>query len=99
MQIPKQFKLGGVKIAIEIVDTIDDGDCFGKFLSVSQKILLAKKVKEGDNLVDVSSDSLNNTYCHELVHAFQAYYGCDYDEVQAQCIANLLIEYVNSVMY
>lgn len=96
MEIPISFKLTGIPFKVEIVETIQDGTNYGVYLESSQKILLAQKALEEDKLVNISKELMCSTFCHELIHAFQSFYNNDFDEIQAQCLGNLLFEFLTT---
>ena len=98
MNIPKKFKLAGIEHTVEIKDELYDNQ-FGYFCDVEQKIYLARRVKIQKNYVndsdyyEVSPELMENTFWHELFHAFQFYYNGDFSESEAQSFANLMSEY------
>lgn len=96
MNIPQSFKMGGLQYTVVIEDTIENGNRFGEFREVSQQIALAKRVKEGDNLVECSEDMIFSTFLHELVHCLQANYDGEFAESEAQSYANLLFEFLRT---
>ena len=89
----KSFSIAGIKHSIELVDSIDNGESFGKFIAAGQKILIAKRVKADDDWYSQSDESLENTMWHEIMHAFQFDTTTDYDETQAQVFANFMCEF------
>lgn len=100
MKIPKEFKIVGFTIQVEIHNILPD-DIFGCFESTENKIYLASSIKSGfsGTIVQLSEAQIENTFWHEFVHVLQFYLGLDLDEQQAQSFGNLLFEYNNSVKY
>ena len=88
----RQFSIAGIKHTVEIVDDIDGGDTFGRFIPSGQKILLAERVKSGDIWYDQSDEMMENTLWHEILHVFQFYATTEYDESQAQVYSNFICE-------
>ena len=75
-------------------ETVNNGDDYGEYDDVINTINIAQKI--GDKLRTVKSKTQLNTFFHELIHTFQYYYNCTYDEAQAQVFANFLVEFFNT---
>lgn len=75
-------------------ETVNNGDDYGEYDDVVNTINIAQKI--GDKLRAVKSKTQLNTFFHELIHTFQYYYNCTYDEAQAQVFANFLVEFFDT---
>ena len=94
MNIPKKFKIGGQWFDIIFQDLVDNGDNFGEFNYCPPYIKLATKYKdEHDNLIDIPSNQLENTFKHEVIHAWQYMMGSDTDEKEASTFAAFWCEF------
>lgn len=98
MKIPKEFKIANNKYSIEIVDSVKDSkgeEIFGDHNAITNTIRIAKTI-DG---IKLSEEQMLNTFWHELFHAFQFFFNNDQWEAQAQCYANFMREYQDSVIY
>lgn len=75
-------------------ETVNNGDDYGEYDDVVNTLSIAQKI--GDKLRAVKSKTQLNTFFHELIHTFQYYYNCTYDEAQAQVFANFLVEFFDT---
>ena len=75
-------------------ETVSNGDDYGQYDDVNNTIDLARKI--GDPLRTIKPKTKLNTFFHELIHTFQYYYNCKYDEAQAQVFANFLVEFFDT---
>ena len=92
--IPKTFKIAGMDFVVKNPETVNNGDDYGEYDDVINTINIAQKI--GDKLRTVKSKTQLNTFFHELIHTFQYYYNCTYDEAQAQVFANFLVEFFDT---
>ena len=95
MQIPKRFTLQGVPIDVEIVDSLDSGN-YGEFIDAKELIKIAKTVKVDKEVVHLSQAQIENTFWHEVFHAFQWHVKGEYDETEATSYAGLMVELLRS---
>ena len=95
MQIPKGFTLHGFPITVEVVDRLEGGE-YGKFIDSKELIRIAKTVKEDNEVVHLSQAQIENTFWHEVFHAFQWHIKGDYDETEATSYAGLMTELIRS---
>lgn len=89
--IYKQFKIAGQSIQTKIVEKLPDNE-YGKFNDAKNLIEIAKTVEADGEIVELSESQLNNTWYHEVCHAFQFYFNNELDEAQAQVYANFMCE-------
>ena len=92
--IPKTFKIAGMDFVVKHPETVSNGDDYGQYDDVNNTIDLARKI--GDPLRTIKPKTKLNTFFHELIHTFQYYYNCKYDEAQAQVFANFLVEFFDT---
>ena len=96
--IPSSFIIGGNTITVEIKDLGDDN--FGIFDPLRNKIIIFLRVKDEDGeLVVFTKEQVQNTFYHELFHAFNYFYDNEMSEVFAQTFANMTCEYINTRTY
>lgn len=96
MNIPKQFKIAGFDIKVELVDKTDDNN-FGNWNDVTNTITIAKNIslKNGE-LTSLTERQIQNTFFHELLHAFQFYCGKEYSEIECNVFANFIVEFLET---
>ena len=94
--IPKTFKIAGMDFVVKHPETVSDGDDYGEYDDVVNTLSIAQKIGDKDKLRTVRSKTQLNTFFHELIHTFQYYYNCKYDEAQAQVFANFLVEFFDT---
>jgi hypothetical protein len=93
MNIPAKFKIAGFETEVVIVDNLQD-NLFGYYDCAQNKIYLAKNVKsEYNGNVTLTLEQIENTFWHEYMHAVQFFLGLEFNEQQAQSIANFLFEF------
>lgn len=95
MQIPKGFTLHGCPITVEIVDKLDDNN-YGEFIDAKELIRIARTVKVDKETVQLSQAQIENTFWHEVIHAFQWHVKGEYDETEATSYAGLMVELIRS---
>lgn len=88
--IPKKFKCAGNEI--QVITKNSSPDYYGEFVSSEDAIFLY------DNIGDtpVKDRKKQNTFYHELIHAWQHQAGMELDEVQAQVFANFFQEFMET---
>lgn len=96
MNIPEKFKIAGFDIKVELVDKTDDNN-FGNWNDVTNTITLAKNIslKNGE-LTSLTERQIQNTFFHELLHAFQFYCGKEYSEIECNVFANFMVEFLET---
>ena len=96
MNIPEQFKIAGFDIKVELVDKTDDNN-FGNWNDVTNTITIAKSIslKNGE-LTNLTERQMQNTFFHELLHAFQFYCGKEYSEIECNVFANFMVEFLET---
>lgn len=95
MHIPKGFTLHGCPITVEVVNSLEDNN-YGEFVDAKELIKVAKTVKVGKETVQLSQTQIENTFWHEVFHAFQWHVKGEYDEVEATSYAGLMVELIRS---
>jgi hypothetical protein len=96
MTIPKSFIIHGHTITVEVVELCKDSSEYGYYDDVSEKIVIAKSVKVNDTIVKLSQVQIEHTFLHELIHCFQFHIKGEFDEVEAQSYAGLLLEFFST---
>lgn len=96
MNIPEKFKIAGFDIKVELVDKTDDNN-FGNWNDVTNTITIAKNIslKNGE-LTKLTERQIQNTFFHELLHAFQFYCGKEYSEIECNVFANFMVEFLET---
>ena len=91
--IPNKFKIAGFEISVTFEDKLDDNN-YGYWNDVSNTIVLAKHIslKNGE-LTPLTVRQIQNTFYHELFHAFQFYSGKKYCEIECNMFANFMLEF------
>jgi hypothetical protein len=93
MIIPDKFKVAGFEVTVDLVDKTDDNN-YGYWDDVTNTIVVSKNIslKNGE-LTALSKRQMENTFYHELYHAFQFYSGKEYSEVECNIFANFMLEF------
>lgn len=68
MNIPKQYKVGGVSVDVELVDRLGGGK-LGECMLASGKVRIAENFMSDNEQYQQSEDSKENTFYHELTHS------------------------------
>lgn len=89
--IYKKFKIANQTIRTKLVSSLEGGE-YGKFNDAKNEILLATNVEVDGETIELTVEQIENTYWHEVIHAFQFYFNNSYDEAQAQCFSNFICE-------
>ena len=93
--IYKTFKIANQEIKTILLDSLPGGE-YGKFNDAKNEILLAKSVVVDDEVIELTEQQMQNTFFHEVIHAFQFYYNNEFDEAQAQVYSNFICEMLAS---
>ena len=74
MKIPKQLKINGMTIIVEIVDEIIEKEKIGEFDQDMMRIRILKDgIPTGGTMV--GEERMKQVFCHELGHAFSNIFG------------------------
>lgn len=93
MIIPKKFKVAGFDINVEFIDKLESNN-YGNWCDVTNNIKLAKNISlSNGELTPLQDRQIENTFLHELYHAFQFYSGKSYSEEDCNMFANFMLEY------
>lgn len=95
MHIPKGFTLHGCPITVEVVNSLEDNN-YGEFVDAKELIKVARTVKVDKETVQLSQTQVENTFWHEVFHAFQWHVKGEYDETEATSYAGLMVELIRS---
>lgn len=96
MKIPEKFTINSQEITVELVDTLPDQN-FGEYCCITDKIKLATNVKDDDGtVIPLKEEQIENTFWHELLHAFQWHSKGDYSEEESNTYAGYLVEFFKS---
>ena len=94
--MPESFKCAGHTIKVELHDELPDNR-YGAFYDAPGVIKIAKTLTVEDfGKVQLTEQQMMNTFCHELVHCFQFFYGDKWSETQAQVYANFMCEFLTT---
>lgn len=94
--IPKTFKIANHEYSVIFKDFVElDGEeVYGYHSSSELEIVIALTVHIEDNRIySLSKEQIQNTFWHELFHAFNYYWNNDEDEALAQVFANFMREF------
>lgn len=89
--IYKQFKIANQVVRVELMDFVEESK-YGDFTDAKNLIRIAKKIKVEGEVVELTPEQIENTFWHEVFHAFQFFFDNDYNEAQAQSYANFMQE-------
>ena len=96
MKIPEKFTINSQEVKIEIVDTLPDQK-FGEYNRTTDTIKVAKHFKDDDGtVIPLKEEQIENTFWHELLHAFQWHSKGDYSEEESNTYAGYLVEFFKS---
>lgn len=68
MNIPKQYKVGGVSVDVELVERLGSGK-LGECMLASGKVKIAENFMCDNEQYEQSEASKENTFYHELTHS------------------------------
>lgn len=68
MNIPKQYKVGGVSVDVELVERFGSGK-LGECMLASGKVKIAENFMCDNEQYEQSEASKENTFYHELTHS------------------------------
>ena len=98
MRLPKQFKLGGMVVTIEVNNDILHDNALGQAFPNENKILLAIK----DRQTEFPKTKVEQTLYHEILHMVLdslGYHELSSDEKFIQSVSLLLHQAINSLQY
>lgn len=97
MKIPTKFEIGGQEIKVNFLD-IDETteNRFGFYDSVKEEITVFKQVKSDDGPVNLTEVQIENTFWHEVLHAFQFHSKDDTSEEESSTYAAFLTQFFKS---
>lgn len=98
MNIPKQYKVGGVTIDVEHVERLGGGK-LGECLLATGKVKIAEKFMCDNEQYDQSEGSKENTFYHELTHSIldtMAEFDLSQNEKFVSTFSSLLTEAMRS---
>lgn len=71
---------------------------FGEYCCITDKIKLARNVKDDDGtVIPLKEEQIENTFWHELLHAFQWRSKGDFSEEESSTYSGYLLEFLNLV--
>ena len=94
MNIPKKFTINGQTINVEIVDELDSE--YGNYSDAKELIRIARTIKEDKETIRLSQLQIENTFWHEVFHAFQCHSKGEYSEAEAASYAGMMTELIRS---
>lgn len=89
--IYKQFKIANQIVQVELMDFVEESK-YGDFTDAKNLIRIAKKIKVDGEVIELTPEQIENTFWHEVFHAFQFFFDNDYNEGQAQVYSNFMQE-------
>lgn len=96
MNIPKNFKIAGFDIKVDMVDKTEDNN-YGCWNDVINTITIAKNISlNNGELTKLSDRQIKNTFFHELFHTFQFFSGKEYSEMDCNIFANFMLEFLET---
>lgn len=95
MQIPNKFTIFGCQVIVEMVDFIE-GNKYGTYNDATDRITIARNVKIDGKTVKLSQLQIENTFWHEVIHAWQFYIKGTTDEWEASSYSGAIIELIRS---
>ena len=102
IDIPDRFQIAGHPYQIvkkQFVRDDDNDAVFGLHDMISNKIYLAQEFPLGKSSYKFSEHQKQNTFWHELFHAFNYYMNNEQDETLAQSFANFMCEFLKTAEY
>ena len=97
MRIPEKFTINSQEITVELVNTPPSQNV-GEEGWITDKIKLATNVKDDDGtVIPLKEEQIENTFWHELLHAFQWHSKGDFSEEESNTYAGYLLEFLNLV--
>lgn len=102
IDIPDRFQIAGHPYQIvkkQFVRDDDDDAVFGLHDMISNRIYLAQEFPLGESSYKFSEHQKQNTFWHELFHAFNYYMNNEQDETLAQSFANFMCEFLKTAEY
>lgn len=96
MKIPEKFTINSQEITVEVVDQLPDQK-FGEYCCITNKIKLARYVKNDDGpVLPLKEEQIEHTFWHELLHVFQWNAKGDFSEEESSTYAGYLLEFFKS---
>lgn len=95
MQIPKSFTLNGRPVTVEVVNALENNE-YGEFVDAKELIRIARTVKVEKEIVHLSQAQIEDTFWHEVFHAFQWRAKGEYDETESCIYAGFMTELLKS---
>ena len=102
MEIPKRFKIANHEYKVIVEDFVYDSNgetIFGLHDPVKLEILVATKMRRGDEIIELTDEQVYNSWYHELFHAFNFFWDNGGDESLAQSFANFMREFESTKQY
>lgn len=94
-KIPKSFTIHGHLITIKEVEFCEDAE-YGYYDSTAGLIVIAHKINRNGKIFELTPIQIEHTFYHEVIHVFQ-YHSCgEFNEIQAQTWAGLLLEFIHT---
>lgn len=96
MKIPEKFTINSQEITVELVNILPNQK-FGEYCVITDKIKLATNIKNDDGtVIPLKEEQIENTFWHELLHAFQWHSRGNFYEEESNTYAGYLIEFFKS---
>lgn len=98
MDIPKQYKVGGVRVDVELVERLGGGK-LGECMLASGKVKIAENYMSDNEQYVQSEGSKENTFYHELIHSIldtMAEFSLSQNERFVSTFSSLLTEAMRS---
>ena len=95
MDIPKQFTINGQPIRVEILDKLEDNQ-YGNYNDAKELIQIAKTIEVNKEVIHLTQLQIENTFWHEVAHAFQFHSKGEYNEAEATIFGGMMAEFIRS---
>lgn len=96
MIIPNKFVVHCHPITVRIEEYDTNGSRYGYYNDAKEEIVVFRKVRVEDEMVDLTETQMECTFLHELIHLLQFHIKGVIDETEAQGYAGLLLEYLKT---
>ena len=95
MDIPKQFTINGQPIRVKILDKLEDNQ-YGNYNDVKELIQIARTIEVNKEVIHLTQLQIENTFWHEVAHAFQFHSKGEYNEAEATIFGGMMAEFIRS---
>lgn len=94
MHIPNKFTINGQPITVKIVDSLDNQ--YDNYNDAKELIQIARTVEVNKEIIHLTPLQIENTFWHEVGHAFQFHSKGEYNEAEATIFGGMMAEFIRS---